>query len=380
MTHKVFYTDVKVDQPGLPMIHILKSRPVAGDVGIEIECEGNTFRRTELPIEWVYHKDGSLRGADNAEYVFKKPLKFAAVPAAINNLWDMFKTDGTELDVSNRTSVHVHLNMQKFHMNRLCAFVSLYFAVEEILTEWCGDHRIGNLFCLRARDASAIVTQLKKFIQSDGRYEIREGMHYAGLNAQALYKFGSIEIRTMRGVSDPETILDWVAILERLYVLSAEYPDPRVIPSLLSSEGPMAFLDMVLGDKAHTVRSQVSYTPDRLRTALYDGIRLAQDLCYCRDWSDFTTATKIDPFSSNRKPISAQIGMPMIINQIPSPFSQFSQFSTFPPAPAYDTAVYVPSFAQEYNNEGDASDDDPMEAQEPDFDVIDYDHFNEEDI
>lgn len=307
MSHQVWFTQPKVSDYGVTMNQLIRTRPVSGDIGIEIECEGNKFQKVELPAEWVYHKDGSLRGEDNAEYVFKKPLKFNQVPNAIKKLWTMFEAYGTVLDVSNRTSVHVHLNMQKFHMNRLCAFVSIYFAVEEILTEWCGDHRVGNLFCLRGRDATAIVTQLKKFIMSDGRYEIREGMHYAGLNAQALYKFGSIEIRTMRGVSDQQTILDWVAILQRIYELSKDYPDPRVIPGLLSSEGPSAFLDMVLGDKASIVRSQINFTPERIRDALYDGIRLAQDLCYCRDWSLYEeSVTSDDPFG---RPVSDPIGM-----------------------------------------------------------------------
>src|SRR3546814_20262017 len=76
-------------------------------------------------------------------------------------------------------------------------------------------------------------------------------MHYAGLNAGALTKFGSVEIRSLRGVNDKQIIEDWVSVLERLYNLSAEFPDPRAIPEGFSGNGPLAFLENLLGDKYH---------------------------------------------------------------------------------------------------------------------------------
>jgi hypothetical protein len=41
-----------------------------------------------------------------------------------------------------------------------------------------------------------------------------------------LAKFGSLEVRTLRGCTDPQTIWIGSAILERLYVLSAEFDRP----------------------------------------------------------------------------------------------------------------------------------------------------------
>src|SRR3546814_4763102 len=96
-----------------------------------------------------------------------------------------------------------------FHLIRLCSFFALYFLVEELLTAWCGEHRVGNLFCLRAKDAPAIVSEIKKTLQNEKIY-FHDGMHYAGLNAGALTKFGSVEIRSLRGVNDKQIIEDWV--------------------------------------------------------------------------------------------------------------------------------------------------------------------------
>lgn len=316
VTEPVFLPKKRNPVVGFNIANIFNKRLVKGDIGIEIEVEGNKFQKEDIPAPWSYHKDGSLRGHDNAEYVLKQPITFEAVPKAIERLWQMFSSYGSQLDVSNRTSVHVHLNAQKWHLDRLTNFVALYFSIEEILTQWCGEHRVGNLFCLRAKDATAIVTKIKKFIQSDGSYELPDGLHYAGLNANALYKFGSLEIRTLRGCTDPQTILDWIAILERLYNLSADFKDPRDLPVKFSSEGPIAYLDMLLGDKRHMVLDAIGYDSKKAKDALYEGIRLAQDLCYCRDWSLYKpTDTREDPFGRDAKKVAIQLAAMEAHNQ-----------------------------------------------------------------
>lgn len=322
MSDSLFKSKSKLPIEGYNIANIYGKRVVKGDIGIEIEVEGNQFRKTDVPQPWGYHKDGSLRGLDNAEYVLNAPIAFDKVPEAISILWNMFEEYGSKLDVSNRTSVHVHLNMQKFHLNRLTAFMALYFSVEELLTQWCGDHRVGNLFCLRAKDATGIVSQIKSFIQSNGATSLPDGLHYAGLNANALFKFGSLEIRTLRGCTDPQTIIDWVAILERIYKISADFPDPRELPGRFSSDGPTSFLEMILGDKTQKVLDDIGYTSQQTRNALYEGIRLAQDLCYCRDWSLYKPVEiKTDPFGrKSQMPITLQgygnqIGLLQAIDQ-----------------------------------------------------------------
>lgn len=296
-------------EPAFPVGVTLNRKPTAGEVGIEIEVEGKRLPRPEhLSSAWTYHQDGSLRGEENAEYVLGVPLKFDEVDGAIKDLWAIFKERKSVLDDSIRTSVHVHVNVQQFHLNRLAAFTGLYFCVEEILTQWCGDRRVGNLFCLRAKDAPAIITQLRKFIMSDMNEQIRDNFHYAGLNANAVHKFGSLEFRTLRGVTDPTIILTWVGILRRLYELSAEFPDPRAVCDMLSSAGPFAFFETVLGEYALPVRQEVSMTDDELRDSLYSGVRLAQDICYCRDWSEYNPAElKPDPFGRDAKKVAARL-------------------------------------------------------------------------
>lgn len=321
MSKSVFKRDVAGKQIAYPLHAIMKLSPTEGDIGIEIECEGNHFRKgpqwgdgLPLPAGWMFHKDGSLRGQDNAEYVLKKPIKFEKVKDHIDRLWKMFEDDGTVLDESNRTSVHIHLNAQNFHMNRLCSFFALFFCLEEILTEWCGDHRVGNLFCLRAKDAPHLVKQIKNFIQSDGKWHFSDGIHYANANAHALEKFGSIEIRSLRGVANPELILQWIEVLERIYKLSAEFQDPRAICDEFSGGGAYSFLEWVLGPTLAYVKAGIDWDNQQISESLLAGIRLAQDLCYCREWSNLEMKDlRADPFG---RPIHK------VINQL----SNYEQF------------------------------------------------------
>jgi hypothetical protein len=206
------------------------------------------------------------------------------------------------LDESNRTSVHVHLNVQEFHLNRLTSLMALYYTVENVITEWCGEHRVGNLFCLRGSDAPAIINTLRRFIKTNMQWQIREHHHYAALNANALHKFGSLEFRTLRGVTDPRIIKDWIGILRRLYDMSAEFPDPRIICQNFSAEGPLASSRSMMGEHSKIIRADVAWDNDQIRASLTDGIRMAQDLCYARDWSMFKGVEfKPDPFGRDPK-------------------------------------------------------------------------------
>jgi hypothetical protein len=280
----VFIRAEKKPKGGFTMSVIMQTKDAKGDVGLEVEVEGNKFPKhlynsrpavdpEKIPKGWKYVHDGSLRGEDNAEYIFDGPKAFDTVPDHVNALFKMFDDYGTKLVDSNRTSVHVHLNAQKWHMNRLCSFLALYYCFEEVLSMYCGDHRVGNLFCLRAKDAPAIIPQVRNFIASDGAAGIRDNHHYAGMNLSALRKYGSIENRLLRGAREPQLIINWVGILERLYKLSAEYPDPREVCGAFSQVGPLQFFQDILGDKAFLLRSELYMTDDEVRDSMSDGVQ-----------------------------------------------------------------------------------------------------------
>ena len=313
-----------------------------GKVGLEIEVEGSGFPKTYeddedcdesdlIPAQWRYTHDGSLRGFDNAEYVLVRPLEFEDVPEAIDDLWKMFKDYGSKLDESNRTSVHVHLNVQEFRLNRLCAFAGLWFCVEDLLVRWCGDHRVGNMFCLRASDAPVIVSKLRKLVVNGDVRGITndDGLHYAGFNTQALAKFGSIEIRTLRGATDPTVIKTWVAILERIYTISEHYQDdPRTVCQLFSGRHYRDFIQEILGPYTDAVLDSLEMSEDDIRKSVHQGVRIAQNICFCSTWEEYrqTATAKPDPFGRDFALISeaaevktVEVSQPVSIPLQPSP-------------------------------------------------------------
>ncbi len=170
---------------------------------------------------------------------------------------------------------------------------------------------------------------MKRFIRAEGQAELRDGLHYSGFNVQALQKFGSVEIRTLRGVKDPVIIQQWVNILQRLYKLSEEFTDPRDVCSAFSQGGPLAFFDNMLGEMGSVVRDGVPFNDDRIISSMYEGIRMAQDLCYCRDWDLFKAVDiKDDPFGRDPRKIVkslVQTAQGSVMSQQMTP-SQYQEF------------------------------------------------------
>lgn len=301
-------SDKNKDDPkkGLCVRELSSCNKVFGEVGLEIEVEGNQFKKQRIPQPWKYTHDGSLRGKDNAEYILRKPIKFSEVSESIDKLWKMFDDYGSVLDDSNRTSVHVHMNAQSWHLNRVCAFASLYFIVEDVLTHWCGDHRVGNLFCLRAVDAPGIISRLKRFFQTEATQYITGGMHYSGLNFHALLKLGSLEVRSMRGTQDPEQIKLWVSVLEHIYNLSEKYQDDLgSIVDQFSGQTRQDLFRKIVGPHADKIMDECGLNFEQFDASLLEGVRMSQSLCYCRDWSKYQKKPEFsDIFNRSRHKVN----------------------------------------------------------------------------
>lgn len=346
---KLMYSDDR-GKPGFNLGITLQKKTTKGEIGIEIEVEGkNLLYEEDTPQPWAYHKDHSLRGEENAEYVLVKPLMFEQVPSALDKLWSALKEKSAVFDDSNRTSVHIHLNCQEFHMNRLASFFTAWYAIEEVLVEYCGEHRVGNLFCLRAVDAPAIVNHMRKFIRSNGEYPIHDILHYSALNPHALTKYGSLEVRTMRGLPDPKQIQDWVDILHRLYTLSGEFEDPRDLVAMYSGGGPLSFFDFLMGDMKDKVLAGIKLSAQERAEAMQRGIRFAQDIAYCRDWDAYKPMKlKADPFGRDSKKLAHKIANvaengPVVGSITPAPMAPSL-------AAAMEAALAHPPFHEEYQS------------------------------
>lgn len=280
-----------------PLYEILTKRLLKGAVGLELEVEGRNIPQALGDPTWMVVRDGSLRGAENAEYVLAKPLPFDKALNAIDSLFDELKTNKAVLDISNRTSVHVHLNVLEFYANRLTALMALWVIFEDMLAHWSGEHRVGNLFCTRVKDTPGVINAIREMLDTDFARCPRENHHYAAMNCHAVAKRGSLEFRTLRGVTSPEPMKLWVKFLQKIYEASDNYKDPRELVEQFSMQGPLQFMDNIFGEMNHEIRKGVNWSDDQVRDSLFEGVRMAQDFIFAKDWSLFNPVTVTpDPF------------------------------------------------------------------------------------
>ena len=236
-----------------------------GEVGIEVEVEGANFHNLEY--YWRQEADHSLRG-ESAEYVLKAPVKREAVPKALNYLSKKLK-QYSRVNESNRTGVHVHVNMLRSTNTQVFNMIVLYLIFEDLLVEWCGSERVGNHFCLRAKDAKNL---LKTLTQCADSGNLRSGMsdrvRYAALNINSMARYGSLEFRPMRGTVDPEIIATWVRMLLKIKDYSAKFDDPFKIMEDYSHQGLRAFTRKVFGKDSKEI-TEFKDVWDRIEDGMY---------------------------------------------------------------------------------------------------------------
>lgn len=272
--------------------------------GVEVELEGTggIANPTQKVIDnWLKHNDGSLRqispGDEAIEYVLKRPLNLVKAGAALSDLMKFLTEPGKKVYDSYRTSIHVHVNCLADKLIHVYNFITLCIIFDELLASQNGDHRIGNNFCLRARDAQGQIDELILSIEEYGNIFSANGQHrYSSINFVSLMKFGTVEFRSLECTTDLNRILDWVKVINNLKVASRTFKDPQEIIRSFSHMNVKAFVDKILGDRAHKYTSVPGY-----EHMLFDGMRLAQDFAFSSKWINKVKvvtpkADKIEPW------------------------------------------------------------------------------------
>ena len=73
---------------------------------------------------------------------------------------------------------------------------------------------------------------------------------------------------------------------------------------MFSYEGPLNFFNTLLGPVADIIHAGLpAWTREMISASLYEGIRMSQDLVYCRDWDLYQPITvRDDPFGRPIRP------------------------------------------------------------------------------
>src|SRR6478735_4455003 len=255
---------------------LLKLKKETGELGIEIEVEGDSIPRDPLKY-WKREEDGSLRG-ESGEFVLRKPLPYDEMLVALQELEEAYVKWGTKVSNSIRAGVHVHVNVQELTLNQLMNFITTYVILENVLVKWCGKSREGNLFCLRCKDAEAWLQALESALERhDLKSLLQDNIRYASVNLKALCQYGSLEFRAMRGTRKLEDIATWAKTLKGIKDFSMAYNTPvEVMQDCLANVDE--FVKKALGD------SYKEFTYKDYLSDVECSIRYANDLAHFSDW------------------------------------------------------------------------------------------------
>lgn len=259
-----------------------------GEVGLEIECEGTSLFDTPIQY-WKITQDGSLRTVKDhppVEYVLRKPLPRSDIPKALSYLSSKLKEAGSSVVDSTRTSVHVHLNCQSMTVKQVYMIWCMYAVFEEMLVDFSGSDRKGNLFCLSGKQAEYNVYILEQAIQQENFNEVfSENLRYMSCNLSSLGKFGSIEFRSMRGTVDISLIQLWVDILLMLQDKALKYDNPREIVQDFLEVSPEGFLVKTFNERPDIL--QIFRSRSDRSQSMWDGMRMMRDVAYAIRWEKF---------------------------------------------------------------------------------------------
>jgi len=222
-----------------------------GTYGIEIEAESlkkQPFKMGHGDVDkdsftfWDVKKDDSLRNYGN-EFVLKAPVPYETIPEVLEEFAEKTKKISFIQD-SISTSVHVHINMLPETWTTMGNLLTIYMFVENLLIEYSGEYRRNNLFCLPIRSVPHIQKVCNTIFQfvNEKNYNFRraldvEQIKYAALNLSTLYRFGSVEFRSFRGVTDIDVIKTWVDIVHAMLVYSRQNITPPVIMDAYKERG-----------------------------------------------------------------------------------------------------------------------------------------------
>lgn len=252
-------------------------------IGVEVEMEGllESPRENENSY-WQHHQDNSLRSNEDSrstEFVLKFPLCGEDLILALKEFDSTVKGMSQPPSMSERTSVHIHLDARDMTEEELYKLILLYTVFERPLFKFCGNGRDNNPFCLPFYKAEGGIFEAIGDIVDEGvgRFSRVLGIdyRYAAFNLCSLLKFGSIEFRHCAGTYDIQYILLWINIIMSLkkYAVESNF-NIATFPVYVSDKQYVGVLSEIFGEYSKHL------TYDGVEKDILAGIRQAQKIMY----------------------------------------------------------------------------------------------------
>jgi hypothetical protein len=230
-------------------------------IGIEIEVEGagglNEWWENGY---WHHVTDTSLRN-EGVEFVTRVGYRAGKLLESIPKFckWAL----RNNIAISDRTSIHVHLNMGNIGMDKLNNLVILYAMFEDVLFDASGSsYRKHNIFCVPWSKADLPT--------SNGlRHMVGNCHKYAALNLLPLTDRGTVEFRHMQTIFDSDAILNWIILLCLLRYYACRTDSAVLRKRIINLKGMEQYREFVQ-EIFFGFSDCVSNTPDTLNGLISD--------------------------------------------------------------------------------------------------------------
>jgi hypothetical protein len=198
-------------------------------IGIEVEAENYFGPKSGGGLSfWEMKGDGSLKikGIEFVSHI----LSGRQIDCALYELQKFLgnHNEGMPLLWSNRTSIHVHLNVSTLTLNQLKALVGLYALFEDLYFSMVEAHRKGNPYCFNVVDTDPVLFN-----------SVIPESKYCALNLAPIRQFGTIEFRHLHGTEDFKLIRRWIQMVVKLHKFVMELPTEEaisIVKSIIASE------------------------------------------------------------------------------------------------------------------------------------------------
>lgn len=275
-------------------------------VGVEVELENIVFFRNgnynitpyinSLPVPttfWNFVEDGSLR--EGTEFIFKGPMVGANITSALDEMdtfLKVYRRNGKPVKVTDRCSVHVHLDVRDLNESQLNNLILIYLSVERVIFQYINPLRLKNNYCRPLSDSSFkytlndMLSQAKdKNLSSLCHVVKRDCDKYSALNVLPITKFGSIEFRHHHGTTNVSDIKDWINIILSLKVISRSLSIDNIL-DLYNNIGPLELLSTVFANTK--IIDFINKDEDQLKVLMSKGICDVKEILDMNDLSHLT--------------------------------------------------------------------------------------------
>lgn len=215
--HEVLRIPERVAMPGMPTDQLVLSDQA---VGIEVELEG--MKRPPAIEWWNKVEDGSLRNS-GVEYIFAQPLAGNACVLAVRALDSTLGKRVSKPVLSERTSVHVHIDISQWPTSQFKLFCMLWVLLESVSFEYFDANRFSNPYCIpfmRSNDRLRALFLVLSYVGMNSRNadrhcidRLKGWQKYSALHVGSAAIRGSLEVRLFPGTWKANELLKYINYL-----------------------------------------------------------------------------------------------------------------------------------------------------------------------